>query len=156
MRDGVVLLGHIQSIQGYQVALTPEMKENLSKADKFEVDFVKQIDEYIESNGVDAPIEKLPELRDGYDTREILALDLESASITTVIWATGYKFDFDLVKMPAFEEDGYPRQKHGVTEFPGLYFVGLPFLHTVKSGLLVGVGDDAAHVAGHIDSRPKI
>jgi putative flavoprotein involved in K+ transport len=153
MRDGVVLLGHIQSIQGYQVALAPDMKENLAKADKFEVDFVKQIDEYIESNGVEAPIENLPELGDGYDTREILALDLESASITTVIWATGYKFDFSLVKLPAFDEDGYPLQKRGVTEFPGLYFIGLPFLSRFKSGLLAGVGDDAAHVAEHISSR---
>jgi putative flavoprotein involved in K+ transport len=153
MRDGVVLLGHIQSIQGYQVAIASDMKENLSKGDKFEVDFVKQIDEYIESNGMDVPIENLPKLRDGYDTREILALDLESASITTVIWATGYKFDFSLVKLPAFDEDGYPLQKRGVTEFPGLYFIGLPFLPTIKSGLLAGVGDVAAHVAGHIDSR---
>ena len=132
------------------------MKENLSKADKFEVDFVKQIDEYIASNGLEAPIENLPQLRGGYDTNEILALDLESASITTVIWATGYKFDFSLVKMPAFDDDGYPLQKRGVTEFPGLYFIGLPFLPTIKSGLLAGVGDVAAHVAGHIDSRTKI
>jgi putative flavoprotein involved in K+ transport len=153
MRDGVVLLGHIQSIQGYQVVLAPDMKENLAKADKFEVDFVKQIDEYIASNGLEAPIENLPELCDGYETREILALDLESASITTVIWTTGYKFDFSLVKLPAFDEDGYPVQKRGVTEFPGIYFIGLPFLTRFKSGLLAGVGDDAAHVAEHISSR---
>ncbi|HSQ27603.1 MAG TPA: hypothetical protein VLM80_10815, partial [Anaerolineales bacterium] len=155
MRDGVVLLGHIQSIQGYRIALAPDMKENLVKADKFEVDFIKQIDEYIESNGVEAPIENLPELCDGYDTREILALDLESAGISTVIWATGYKFDFSLVKMLVFDEDGYPLQKHGVTEFPGLYFVGLPFLPTIKSGLLAGVGEVAEYVAAHIDSRIK-
>jgi putative flavoprotein involved in K+ transport len=153
MRDGVVLLGRIQSIQGYQVALAPDMKENLSKADKFEADFVNQIDEYIANNGMEAPIENLPELRDGYDTREILDLDLESASITTVIWATGYKFDFSMVKMPVFDEDGYPVQKRGVTEFPGLYFIGLPFLPTAKSGLLAGVGEVAAHVSEHISSR---
>jgi len=153
MRDGVVLLGHIQGIQGYQIALAPDMQENLAKADKFEVDFVNQIDEYIESNGVEAPIENLPELGDGYDTGEILALDLVSASITTVIWATGYKFDFSLVKLPAFDEDGYPLQKRGVTEFPGLYFIGLPFSPTIKSGLLAGVSDVAAHVARHIDAR---
>ena len=155
MRDGVVLLGHIQSIQGYRIALAPDMKENLVKADKFEVDFIKQIDEYIESNWVEAPIENLPELRDGYNAREFLALDLESAGISTVIWATGYKFDFSLVKMPVFDEDGYPLQKHGVTEFPGLYFIGLPFLPTIKSGLLAGVGEVAEYVAAHIDSRIK-
>ena len=153
MRDGVVLLGHIQSIQGYWIALAPDMKENLVKADKFEVDLIKQVDEYIECNGVAALIENLPELRDGYDTKEILALDLESAGISTVIWTTGYKFDFSLVKMPVFDEDGYPVQKRGVTEFPGLYFVGLPFLPTIKSGPLAGVSEVAAHVSEHISSR---
>jgi putative flavoprotein involved in K+ transport len=153
VRDGVVLLGHIQSIQGYQVALAPDMKENLAKADKFEVDFVKQIDEYIESNGMEAPIENLPELGDGFQAEEITDVDLNFAGITSVIWATGFKFDFGLLKLSAFDEDGYPLHKRGVTEFPGLYFIGLPFLTRFKSGLLAGVGDDAVHVAEHIDAH---
>jgi putative flavoprotein involved in K+ transport len=153
VRDGVVLLGHIQSIQGYQVALAPDMKENLAKADKFEVDFVKQIDEYIESNGMEAPIENLPELGDGFQAEEITDVDLNFAGITSVIWATGFKFDFGLLKLSAFDEDGYPLHKRGVTEFPGCYFIGLPFLTRFKSGLLAGVGDDAVHVAEHIDAH---
>jgi putative flavoprotein involved in K+ transport len=153
MQDGVVLLGHIQSIQGYQIALAPDMKENLAKADKFEVDFVKQIDEYIESNGVEAPVENLPVLDDDFEAEEILDLDLKTAGITSVIWATGFKFDFGLVKLSAFDEDGYPLHKRGVAEFPGLYFIGLPFLTRFKSGLLAGVGDDAVHVAEHIDAH---
>jgi len=152
-RDGVVLLGHIQSVQEDRIVMVPDLKENLAKADKFEADFVKQVDEYIEKIGLDSPIETLPELHDGYKAELILELDLKSVGITSVIWATGYKFDFSMVKLPAFDEDGYPLQKRGVTEFPGLYFIGLPFLHTGKSGLLAGVGDDAAHVAEHIDTR---
>jgi putative flavoprotein involved in K+ transport len=156
MRDGVVLLGHIQSIQGYRIALAPDMKENLAKADKFEVDFVKQIDEYIASNEIEAPIENLPELRDGFQAEEITDFDLNSTGISSVIWTTGFKFDFGLVKLSAFDEDGYPLQKRGVTEFAGLYFIGLPFLTKFKSGLLAGVGDDAAHVAEHISSRTNL
>ena len=53
---------------------------------------------------------------------------------------------------PAFDKDGYPLQKLGFPEHPRLYFVGLPFMHTLKSGLLAGVGNDAANVAEHIDS----
>ena len=85
----------------------------------------------------------------------IQELDLKSAGITSVIWATGFEFDFSLVKLPAFDEDGYPVQHRGVTAHPGLYFVGLPFLHTRKSGLLFGVGDDAAHVASAIATSGK-
>ena len=154
-RDGVVLLGHIQSVQEDRIVLAPDLKESLANADKLEVDIVKQVDEYIEKIGLDAPIETIPELRDGYEAELILEVDLKSVGITSVIWATGYKFDFSLVKLPAFDEDGYPVQKRGVTEYPGLYFVGLPFLHTLKSGLLFGVGDDAAHVVSAIATSGK-
>jgi putative flavoprotein involved in K+ transport len=41
------------------------------------------------------------------------------------------------------------------TDYPGLYFLGMPWLHTMKSGLLLGVGEDAAHVASHIVSREQ-
>jgi putative flavoprotein involved in K+ transport len=55
-----------------------------------------------------------------------------------------------LVRLPIFDEDGYPIQKHGITDYSGLYFVGLPWLHIVKSDLLFGVGDDAAFIASDI------
>ena len=155
-RDGVVLLGHIQRVQEDRFVLAPDLKENLAKADKGEAEIVKLIDEYIKKTGLDVPIETLPELRDGYEAEEIINLDLKSEGITSVIWATGYKFDFGMVKLPIFDADGYPVQKRGVTEYAGLYFIGLPFLHTIKSGLLAGVGEDAAHVASVIATSEKI
>jgi hypothetical protein len=51
---------------------------------------------------------------------------------------------------PVTDSDGFPAQQRGVTAYPGLYFVGLPWLHTQKSGLLLGVGEDAASVAERI------
>jgi putative flavoprotein involved in K+ transport len=152
-KDGVVLLGRIQSVAGDQIIFSPDLKENLAKADKFEAFMVNEIDKFIEETGLDSPVDPLIELRDGYNSPEILELDLVSADIRYVIWATGFKFDFGLVQFPAFDEDGYPIQKRGVSEFPGLYFIGLPFLHTSKSGLLAGVGDDAAHVVEQIAAR---
>jgi len=149
-RDGVILLGHIQNIDKNSIYFLPDLKENLAKADKFEADFVQQVNEYVAKKVLDVPSEELPKLRDGYKMDLIPELNTKSASITNVIWATGYKFDFSLVKLPVFDEDGYPVQKRGVTEYPGLFFIGLPFLHTVKSGLLAGVGDDAAHVVSAI------
>jgi putative flavoprotein involved in K+ transport len=154
-RDGVVLLGRIHSAQADRIILAPDLKENLAKTDKGEAEIVKLVDEYIDKNGLDAPIETLPELRDGYEAEEIKNLSLKSEGITSVIWATGYKFDLGIVKIPIFDEDGYPMQKRGVTEFPGLYFIGLPFLHTLKSGILAGVGNDAAHVASAIAISTK-
>jgi putative flavoprotein involved in K+ transport len=153
VRDGIVLLGHIQSIQGNRIMLAPDLKENLAKADKEEADFIKDVDNYIEKHGLDAPVDSLPELCDGFEVADILDLDLKIPRITSVIWATGYKYDFSMVKLPVFDEDGYPVQKRGVTEFPGLYFIGLPFLYKVKSGTLAGVGDDAAYIVEYIGER---
>ena len=58
--------------------------------------------------------------------------------------------DFGWVGVPVFDQDGYPIQRRGVTAYPGLYFLGLPWLHTLKSGLFFGVGEDAAHIAADI------
>jgi putative flavoprotein involved in K+ transport len=79
-------------------------------------------------------------------------LNLKDANITTVIWATAYSFDFSLVQLPIFGSDGYPIQDRGVTGHPGLYFVGLPWLHNAKSGLLFGSGRES-HRGGHRRGR---
>jgi putative flavoprotein involved in K+ transport len=81
------------------------------------------------------------------------ALDLKAAGITTVIWATGYGFDYSWVHLPVFDDDGFPVQQRGVTRFPGLYFLGMNFLYNRKSGILLGVGEDAAHIAAAIAAR---
>lgn len=154
-RDGVVLLGRMQAVQGGKIRLAPDLKENLAKADKSEADLLKGIEDYIEKNRLDVPQESLSELQDGYDAEVITELDVQSAGITSVIWATGYKFDFGLVKLPLLDDDGYPIQKRGITDYPGLYFVGLPWLHTAKSGLLYGIGDDAASIVSDIATREQ-
>jgi putative flavoprotein involved in K+ transport len=103
--------------------------------------------------GWNIPAENIPKLRDAYDQEIITELDLQAAGITSVIWATGYVFDFNLVKLPVVDVDGYPLQKRGVTEYDGLYFLGMPWIHSRKSGILFGVGDDAAYLAAHIAGR---
>jgi putative flavoprotein involved in K+ transport len=152
-RDGVVLLGHVRDARGARMIIAPDLKETLAKVDQFELDSLKMINSYIARMGLNAPAEVVPQLRDGYEQEEVDTLDLEAAGIKTVIWAIGYNFDFSLVKLPVVDGDGYPIQKRGVTEYEGLYFLGLPWLHSRKSGILFGVGDDAAYLAAHIALR---
>jgi putative flavoprotein involved in K+ transport len=152
-QDGIQLLGHLRDGRGAQLDIAPDLKENLAAADKFAREFKQAVDEFIQKQGLQASEDDEPELDHGYEAPVITELDLDSAGISAIIWATGYSFDFSWVKFPIFDEFGYPVQQRGVTPQPGLYFLGLPWLHTIKSGLLAGVGDDAAHVAEHIDSR---
>lgn len=132
-----------------KIILAPDLAESLAKVDKFEADFVKAIDGYIEKTGMSMP-ETLPQLQDGLDAPVFADLDLEPGGITNVIWATSYKFDFSLVKLVILYGDGYPIRKRDVTCYPGLYFVGIPWLHNAKSGLLYGVAKDAAYIAEKI------
>jgi len=157
-RDGVMLLGHLQGVDNDKLVFAPDLEKNLAKADKFEEDFVKAIDEYVKKAKIDAPEESLPILRDGFDLEVVTELDLKSDRITNVVWATSYNFDFSLVKLPILDADGYPIQNRGVTNYRGLYFVGLPWLHNAKSGLIYGVGEDAEYIAKTIssDDRPSL
>lgn len=157
-REGVRLLGHLRDARGGHIALAPDLHESLAAADQAEANFCEAADRYVEQVGLDAPPEALPKLADGYAQEERSELDLSSAEIRTVIWAIGYTFDFGLVKAPLhdlFDATGYPIQAAGVTRFPGLYFVGLPWLRSRGSGLLFGVGNDAAWIAADIARRPR-
>jgi len=152
-RDGVTLLGRITNVAGHTIALAPDLKENLAKSDGFEANFCKQVDDYVAQKGLDAPREELPRLRDGYNAPEILELDLKADGITTIIWAMGYSFDFSLVRLPTFDADGFPVQQRGVTNYAGLYFIGMPWMPRMKSGQLLGVGEAAEHIAAHVAAR---
>lgn len=149
-RDGVHLLGHLIGASDGKVHLAPDLKESLAKVDKAESDIVTMIDQFIEKNGIHAPQEILPKYQDGYSVEEITELDLKAADITTIIWAMGYSSDYRLVKLPVTDDDGYPIQQRGVTPYPGLYFVGMSWLHKHKSPLLLGVGEDARYIVEHI------
>jgi putative flavoprotein involved in K+ transport len=67
-----------------------------------------------------------------------------------IIWATGFALDFSWIELPSIERNGAPFQRRGVTDTPGLYFVGLTFLYRKSSALLGGVGADAEFIASHI------
>ncbi len=76
--------------------------------------------------------------------------------VATVLWCTGFRPDFSWIEAP-FElgDDGYPVQYRGaVPSAPGLYFVGLLFLHSFTSMLIAGMGRDAERVAKHIAAQP--
>lgn len=154
-RGGITLLGHLSDGLQMSIAVEPDLHENLAAADTFATRFKQGVDQYIKSQGLQAPADGKPEARDGFEAPIITELDLGAANIQTIIWATGYRFDFSWVKFPIFDEYGYPIQQRGVTSHPGLYFLGLHWLHTSGSSLLSGVGDDAAYLAEYIESREE-
>jgi putative flavoprotein involved in K+ transport len=69
-----------------------------------------------------------------------------------VIWATGFRNDHSWIGLPIFDERGEVVHRRGVTESPGLYFVGLPWQYRRGSALIGWVGDDAAYIADQINT----
>ena len=151
--DGVTLLGRVMELDGCAVRLARDLHKNLAAADQFEANIAAKIDSYVEEHRMAVPQENLPKLTAGFEQPERDSLDLAQANIKSVIWATGYSFDFGLVRLPILDADGYPIQHRGVTAYPGLYFVGMPWLHNARSGLIFGVSEDAMYVASHITMR---
>jgi putative flavoprotein involved in K+ transport len=77
--------------------------------------------------------------------------------VANVIWCTGYTTGFDWINLPVFDEGGHPNHNRGIVSTqPGLYFVGLYFLHAVWSETITGVQPDVKHVIDHlIKHRPS-
>jgi putative flavoprotein involved in K+ transport len=79
-----------------------------------------------------------------------LQLDLRSGEIRTVVWATGFRPDYDWLDVPVVDEKGRLRHEGGVADRPGLYALGLPVLRRRKSTFIHGIEDDAREVTDHL------
>jgi putative flavoprotein involved in K+ transport len=81
--------------------------------------------------------------------------DGRAVDVANVIWCTGFRPNFDWIHLPVVGADGWPVHTRGVvSSVPGLYVVGLPFLHSAGSALLGGVGRDAAYLVEQMQLRP--
>lgn len=153
-RDGVTLLGHLRGANGFRLEITGDLMENLSVSDKTEAQFKKAVDTYIEQNNLPSAQEGYkPDLLTGYDCEVITELDMDAAGITSIVWAGGYVHDFTWIEFPIFDEFGYPVHERGITQQPGLYFMGLMWLYKSKSNLLFGTREDAEYIVTHLVNR---
>jgi putative flavoprotein involved in K+ transport len=94
-------------------------------------------------------VELKPRLVDA-DGRTVRFQDGSRLEVSAVIWATGYRPDYSWIKLPIFDEDGRLRHRRGVTDVPGLSFLGLTWQYTRGSALIGWVKDDAEFIAERI------
>lgn len=149
--NGMTLLGHLRDIRETRVRLAPDLADSLSRGDQVCDEFKETVDEYVRKTGLEAPNTQSDQPGNVHDLEKpIEELDLRAAGIGTVLWATGYQLDLGWVELPIFDERGEPVHRRGVTPVPGIYFLGLPWLHKQKSSFLYGVGEDAEYLAERI------
>ena len=151
--QGMTLLGRTVGFADGKLEFADDLNKNLKRGDANYLSVLDEADEYVRRNGIDLPEE--PEARviaadPACVTDPIRALDLEAAGIKSIIWATGFTQDFSWLKVPAFDSDGLPKHIRGVSNEPGIYFLGLPWLASRASSFLYGVWFDAKYIADQI------
>jgi putative flavoprotein involved in K+ transport len=150
--DGVRVLGRVVGASKSRLTAARNANEVLDEADTAFAGFVAAAREFAAAN----PDLDLGEEETAAPTAlpatvaEVECLDLRRENVSTIIWATGYDYDYDWLRVEVFDSQGRPLQRRGVTQVPGLYFLGLHWMHTFKSGLFSGVGSDAEHLAEHM------
>lgn len=152
--DGVRLAGYLTEVRGEKVSFADNVEPILQAADEAYVEFCAAADAHLRATGAD------PSSPDGHGPpppppahAPVRELDLGAAGVGSVIWCTGYQLDLGWVNLPVFDENGAPRHTEGVTECPGVYFLGLSWLRTWSSTFLFGVGADAEFLADRIAAR---
>ncbi|MBR0670798.1 flavin-containing monooxygenase [Neoroseomonas soli] len=156
VQRGVTLLGSLRGIEDGRVFLNADLNASLDAGDEDFRATLREIDAYVEREGIDAPRDEAAEAEArtiGERVPEVEALDLASAGITSVVWALGYGVDFGWIACPVRDERATLIHDRGITREPGLLFLGLPRMHKIKSAFLWGVGEDAEHLAEHIAGR---
>lgn len=153
---GVTLMGRAGAYSDGVLSFANDLRTNMENGDRNYLSVLDEADAYARANGIDLPEE--PEARTLLPlpdcvTHPALALDLKAEGITSIVWATGFQLDFGWVDLDIFQKDGRPRHKDGVTEVPGLYFVGLPWLSCRGSSFIWGAWKDGERLAGLIAAR---
>ena len=151
MREaGATLTGRFKGADGTTVYLEDDLQANASGSDKAAVGLATRLDKFIADNALVAPED--PPIQPAADfSAAPTELDLQALDITNVIWATGFRLDYGWIDLELnLTAEGYPEQTQGVSPHAGLYFMGLQLMHTRKSGLIFGVGEDAEHISRHI------
>jgi putative flavoprotein involved in K+ transport len=149
---GVRLIGHVDGIDGTRLHLSTDVRSRLRAAERFERELLATIDAFIDAAGIEAPVE--PTRRGlSFELRERADLDLLAEGIASVIWATGYGYDFSWIEADVLDEHGEPRQERGITSVTGLYFVGMTWRARPFSAYVGSVAAEADHVAAHVEAR---
>jgi putative flavoprotein involved in K+ transport len=145
-RAGARLFGRFQGFESGRAVFASDVDASLEFARTWEANLARRCDAWAEAAGVELPPAEPADPRPHRD-HDPTELVLGRDGVTTVLWAGGFRPAFSWIDLPIFDELGFPRASRGVSEVSGLVFVGLPWLHARKSPLLLGVGEDAGHVA---------
>lgn len=151
--QGMTLVGRTEDFVDGVITFAPDLAENIAAGDANYLSVLDEADAFVKRNGLDLPEE--PEARrieadPACLSEPVLSMDLAAAGVSTIIWATGFEADYEWLKVDAVDEAGRPRHQRGISDEPGVYFLGLPWQTRRGSSFIWGVWYDARYIADHI------
>lgn len=154
---GVRLVGRLAGIRDGQAQFSGSLPNVCALADLKLGRLLDTFDAWAADAGIErGPVERFAPTQ--LPSAPPLSLDLCGGEIRSIIWATGYRPDLSWLDVPVRNRKGQIVHDGGVTTWPGLYLIGMPFLRRRKSSFIDGAAADArdltAHLAGYLDSVP--
>jgi putative flavoprotein involved in K+ transport len=154
--DGVRIVGRLVGVEGHRLRLASDLATTVADSQRRMDRLVARVDAHIATNGLAAEVLAAEPSRPIADTSGVPELDVRTAGIRSVVWATGYRRSYPWLQLPVLDQDGEIGQQGGRTRVPGLYVLGQRFQHHRSSNFIGGVGRDAAVVAGLITGRRDV
>ena len=146
---GVELRGRLGAVRDGVAMFSGGLRNTCHLADLKMHRLLDTIDEWATEQGIGPPPG-----RDDLRPTEVhdvpLTLDLHDGSVSTVLWATGYRPDYSWLDVDVVDRRGRVRHHGGVVDAPGMYLLGTTFLRRRKSSFIHGAEDDCNDLADHM------
>lgn len=151
--EGVTLTGLTSGYDNGVLSFSNDLQKNVAAGDANYSELLDLADAYVVRTGIDLPQE--PDAREEFPapdclTNPLQSINLANEGVTSIIWATGFRQDFNWLKADAFDAKGAPIHQRGLSIEPDIYFLGLPWQSRRGSSFLWGVWHDAKYVADQI------
>jgi putative flavoprotein involved in K+ transport len=150
--QGMQLHGILTDLAEDAFQLADNLPASLDGADAVYNGINTSIDQWITELGIEAPP---PTVYEPVWQPSPGATSLPVDQVSAVVWATGFASDFRWLHASVFDGAGHPQHVRGVTVVPGVYFLGLPWLHTWGSGRFASIARDAEHLAAAVGAHHR-
>jgi putative flavoprotein involved in K+ transport len=150
---GVNLVGRFAGIRDRTAQFAGSLPNMCTLADLKMNRLLERIDTWASAHGYDrivGPPYRFNPTR--VEATPPLSINLQSGSIRTILWATGYRPDYAWLDVPVFDAQGRVRHDGGVVASPGMYIIGLPVLRCRRSTFIDGAANDARYLSAHLAS----
>jgi putative flavoprotein involved in K+ transport len=151
---GVELVGRWAAVRNGRALFSGGLRNVLSLSDLKMERLLDTFDEWARTDGGNPEVGAPERFAPTEVPRSVRwELDLRSGEIRAIVWATGFRPDYEWLDVPVVDEKGRLRHDGGAVDSPGLYALGLPVLRRRKSTFIHGAEDDAGDVIEHLAAR---